>query len=126
MGKKWLPLESNPAVLNEFAAKIGMQQSEYRFCDVFGLDPASVSLEDQIGISRTLNCRFYACTFVWVVRIVRMLRSQAMTSMCIRANVDCLRIAARNHAVVHSSVTAAVPFADGNFFSLPNFILAVA
>jgi Ubiquitin carboxyl-terminal hydrolase, family 1 len=39
MGKKWLPLESNPAVLNEFAEKIGMTDSSYRFTDVFGLDP---------------------------------------------------------------------------------------
>lgn len=39
MGKKWLPLESNPAVLNEFAERIGMTDSSYRFTDVFGLDP---------------------------------------------------------------------------------------
>jgi ubiquitin carboxyl-terminal hydrolase L3 len=39
MGKKWLPLESNPAVLNDFAEKIGMTDASYRFCDVFGLDP---------------------------------------------------------------------------------------
>lgn len=39
--KRWLPLESNPAVLNEFAERIGMTDANYRFCDVFGLDPVS-------------------------------------------------------------------------------------
>ena len=46
MGKRWLPLESNPEVLNEFAAKVGMKSEEYRFCDVYGLDPVR------------LNCRW--------------------------------------------------------------------
>lgn len=39
MGKRWLPLESNPEVLNEFASKIGMAQDKFKFCDVFGMDP---------------------------------------------------------------------------------------
>ncbi|KAI7846271.1 hypothetical protein COHA_000250 [Chlorella ohadii] len=36
--KKWVPLESNPDVLNEYAAKLGADLSQYQFCDVFGLD----------------------------------------------------------------------------------------
>lgn len=39
MGKRWLPLESNPEVLNDFAAKLGMAVDKFKFCDVFGLDP---------------------------------------------------------------------------------------
>ncbi len=38
MGKKWLPLESNPEVLNDFVGKLGYDTRKYSFCDVFGLD----------------------------------------------------------------------------------------
>ncbi len=38
MRKKWLPLESNPEVLNDFVSKLGYDTSKYCFCDVFGLD----------------------------------------------------------------------------------------
>lgn len=38
MGKRWLPLESNPDVLNDFVQKLGFDTSKYAFCDVFGLD----------------------------------------------------------------------------------------
>ena len=38
MGKKWLPLESNPEVLNDFVSKLGYDTNKYSFCDVFGLD----------------------------------------------------------------------------------------
>ena len=34
----WLPLESNPEVLNPFLGKLGVP-GEWGFCDVFGLDP---------------------------------------------------------------------------------------
>ncbi|EFJ41731.1 hypothetical protein VOLCADRAFT_83997 [Volvox carteri f. nagariensis] len=36
--KKWVPLESNPDVLNEFVSKLGLDVSEHSFSDVFGLD----------------------------------------------------------------------------------------
>lgn len=36
--KKWLPLESNPEVMTEFASRIGIDSSQYAFHDVFGLD----------------------------------------------------------------------------------------
>lgn len=38
--KHWIPLESNPEVLNSFAHRIGVQNipSLYKFHDVFGLD----------------------------------------------------------------------------------------
>ncbi|GIL51422.1 hypothetical protein Vafri_7413 [Volvox africanus] len=36
--KKWVPLESNPDVLNEFVAKLGLDVSNYSFSDVYGLD----------------------------------------------------------------------------------------
>jgi hypothetical protein len=39
--KKWVPLESNPDVLTDFAQKLGLDTSQYSFCDVYGLDPVS-------------------------------------------------------------------------------------
>ena len=41
MGKKWLPLESNPDVLNDFTAALGLDVSKHSFHDVFGLDEVS-------------------------------------------------------------------------------------
>lgn len=38
MGKKWVPLESNPEVFNRFAQKLGMDTDQWAFTDVFGLD----------------------------------------------------------------------------------------
>ena len=38
MGKRWIPLESNPVVLNEYAKKLGFDTSKYAFCDILGLD----------------------------------------------------------------------------------------
>lgn len=38
MGKRWIPLESNPDVFNDFSAKIGAPVEEYAFCDVYGMD----------------------------------------------------------------------------------------
>ena len=38
MGKRWVPLESNPDVLNAFAKKIGAPAEQYAFCDVLGMD----------------------------------------------------------------------------------------
>ena len=38
MGKKWLPLESNPDVMNSFVEKLGLDITAHAFCDVFGLD----------------------------------------------------------------------------------------
>lgn len=36
--KRWLPLESNPEVMNMFASNLGLDVSVAAFCDVFGLD----------------------------------------------------------------------------------------
>ncbi|CAK0786891.1 hypothetical protein CVIRNUC_010105 [Coccomyxa viridis] len=38
MGKRWLPLEANPDVLNEFAKELGLEVSQCSFHDVYGLD----------------------------------------------------------------------------------------
>lgn len=38
MAPKWIPLESNPDVLNAYATKLGADLSEHSFCDVYGLD----------------------------------------------------------------------------------------
>lgn len=40
MGKRWIPLEANPDVLNKFAGKLGVDTTKIAFCDVFGLDEA--------------------------------------------------------------------------------------
>jgi hypothetical protein len=42
MGKKWIPLEANPEVLNEFAKKLGVTSQSFEFTDVYGLDPVSL------------------------------------------------------------------------------------
>ena len=39
----WLPLESNPEVLNPFLWKLGVP-GEWGFCDVFGLDPELLAM----------------------------------------------------------------------------------
>ena len=44
MGKRWLPLESNPDVLNDFVQKLGFDISKYAFCDVFGLDEVRIAV----------------------------------------------------------------------------------
>ena len=36
-GKKWLPLENYPDLLNKYANGLGMSD-EFQYCDVFGLD----------------------------------------------------------------------------------------
>lgn len=41
MGKRWIPLESNPIVLNEYVKKLGFDTSKYAFCDILGLDEVS-------------------------------------------------------------------------------------
>lgn len=38
---RWIPLESNPEVLNRFASVIGLNVTSVTFCDVFGLDKVS-------------------------------------------------------------------------------------
>jgi ubiquitin carboxyl-terminal hydrolase L3 len=38
MPKKWIPLESNPDVITEFASRIGLDTQQWAFHDVFGLD----------------------------------------------------------------------------------------
>ena len=45
MGKRWIPLESNPDVLNDFSQKLGLDVSQYSFCDVFGLDPVIIAIQ---------------------------------------------------------------------------------
>mmetsp|Transcript_25498 Transcript_25498/g.55461 ORF Transcript_25498/g.55461 Transcript_25498/m.55461 type:complete len:237 (-) Transcript_25498:928-1638(-) len=47
MVKKWIPLESNPSVFNDFASKLGIDVSQYSFCDVFGLDEDLLSMVPQ-------------------------------------------------------------------------------
>ena len=42
MVKRWIPLESNPDVLNTFTAKLGLDTSKYSFTDVYGLDEVSL------------------------------------------------------------------------------------
>lgn len=36
---RWLPLESNPEVLNDFISKLGVDTSKWSYCDVYGIDP---------------------------------------------------------------------------------------
>lgn len=42
-GQRWLPLEANPDVMNQFLRQLGLQAS-WQFGDVYGLDPELLSL----------------------------------------------------------------------------------
>jgi Ubiquitin carboxyl-terminal hydrolase, family 1 len=44
MGKRWVPLESNPDVLNVFAKGIGAPGSLWSFWDIYGMDPVRTTL----------------------------------------------------------------------------------
>lgn len=37
-GKRWFPLESNPAVMTDYVAKMGFPSSEFSFCDVLSTE----------------------------------------------------------------------------------------
>ncbi|KAI8475782.1 MAG: peptidase C12, ubiquitin carboxyl-terminal hydrolase 1 [Monoraphidium minutum] len=47
MGKKWLPLESNPEVMTEFAERIGLDTTQHAFYDVLGLDEELLAMVPQ-------------------------------------------------------------------------------
>lgn len=60
MPKKWIPLESNPEVMTEFAGRIGLNTAQAAFHDIYGLDE-----EVCAGISCCTDrtaCTEYACT----------------------------------------------------------------
>jgi len=42
--KKWFPLESNPALLNRYIAKLGFDTSFYRFVDVFSTEEWALAM----------------------------------------------------------------------------------
>lgn len=46
MPPKWLPLESNPEVMNKFLSSLGVD-SKWQFYDVFGLDPELLCMVPQ-------------------------------------------------------------------------------
>lgn len=41
---KWIPLESNPEVFNEWAGKVGLSTGVHGFSDVYGLDPELLAM----------------------------------------------------------------------------------
>ena len=48
MGRRLTPLESNPDVLNEFSAKLGLEEHTVAFCDVLGLDDELLEMVPQV------------------------------------------------------------------------------
>ncbi|KAH7925754.1 cysteine proteinase [Leucogyrophana mollusca] len=44
MSSRWIPLESNPEVLNKWANAAGLVETQYQFCDVYGLDSELLAL----------------------------------------------------------------------------------
>lgn len=49
----WVPLESNPDMMNEFAKKVGMPEG-WEFVDVFGVDPELLGMVPQPVVAVTL------------------------------------------------------------------------
>lgn len=47
MGKKWVPLESNPEILSDLADKLGVSADAAVFSDVFGLDEEMLAMIPQ-------------------------------------------------------------------------------
>eukprot|EP00730_Choanoeca_flexa_P017380 TRINITY_DN8362_c0_g1_i2.p1 TRINITY_DN8362_c0_g1~~TRINITY_DN8362_c0_g1_i2.p1 ORF type:complete len:235 (+),score=54.89 TRINITY_DN8362_c0_g1_i2:533-1237(+) len=45
-GPRWLPLESNPEVMNKFVREMGLK-GDYEFTDIFGLDPELLAMVPQ-------------------------------------------------------------------------------
>ncbi|TYJ23311.1 hypothetical protein E1A91_A08G183200v1 [Gossypium mustelinum] len=45
--KRWLPLEANPDVMNQFLWGLGLPESEAECCDVYGLDDELLSMVPQ-------------------------------------------------------------------------------
>lgn len=45
--KHWLPLESNPEVMNDFAGKLGLDTTAHAFCDIYGLDEELLAMVPQ-------------------------------------------------------------------------------
>ncbi|AQK73210.1 Ubiquitin carboxyl-terminal hydrolase 3 [Zea mays] len=44
MGKRWIPLEANPDVMNQFIWGLGVSERAVQFCDVYGLDDELIAL----------------------------------------------------------------------------------
>jgi len=43
-GNRWIPLESDPDIMNDWAKQLGLQTDTYSFQDVYGLDPELLAL----------------------------------------------------------------------------------
>ena len=68
MGKKWVPLESNPEVLNQFARTLGFDVRTYAFCDVLGLDEVrdAALAPHRAAATLPITCAISAC---WSVKV---------------------------------------------------------
>ncbi|CAL4967949.1 unnamed protein product [Urochloa decumbens] len=47
MGKRWIPLEANPDVMNQFIWGLGVPEGDAQFCDVYGLDDELLAMVPQ-------------------------------------------------------------------------------
>lgn len=64
--KKWIPLESNPDVLNEYAGKLGvdLEASGLRFCDVWSLDEVRLHCSVRQPFSALRACTSVCSTLI--------------------------------------------------------------
>ena len=45
--QRWFPLESNPQLMNDYVAKLGLDTSQYQFCDVYSTEEWALAMVPQ-------------------------------------------------------------------------------
>nr|ACG44359.1 thioredoxin H-type [Zea mays] len=60
MGKRWIPLEANPDVMNQFIWGLGVSERAVQFCDVYGLEEWSIQIEEANSAKKLVVIDFTA------------------------------------------------------------------
>jgi len=51
---RWLPLESNPEVMNKYISNLGVESKDWKYFDVYGLDPELLMMVPQPAVALLL------------------------------------------------------------------------